>query len=112
MNKNLKNALLGAGYGAVAGGLLISTCFMLAGGGHGTYVPYMLFIPLPMYGAWMNEANTTAMIVWAALQYPIYGAVIGALLPKKWIGIVLILAAHSIGWYYVFSLYGTALGAM
>ncbi|ROH98011.1 hypothetical protein [Chryseobacterium daecheongense] len=76
--------------------LAIITIF-LAGGGHGTYLPFLIFFPLGLLGTVLENEITTLFIVLGILQFPVYGFVMDKFgLKKAWpflLGIHLILIA-------------------
>lgn len=66
---------LGVGLGAsVFFGVL---SFLLAGAGHGTYVPMILCFPYAMGLAALHGSIEIPHIALALLQFPVYGAVLG-----------------------------------
>src|SRR6266404_697210 len=64
----------GAGVGLVAGVF----AGWLAGGGHGTCLPAILLFPYAMGGALALGTSDPALLAVALIQYPVYGALIGA----------------------------------
>lgn len=55
----------------------------MAGGGHGTYVPAILFFPYTMLGSVATQQIQAAHMVVAALQFPAYGFYLAQNLTKR-----------------------------
>lgn len=100
----------GALVGAVAAVPLVVICIVLAGVGHGWYVPALLCFPYAMLLAIAWGSIAWPSVLLALLQMPVYGALAGAALARPgrvraWRGVLLahvavaalalILAAHD-----------------
>ncbi len=64
--------------GVAVGGLLFFIAVNAAGAGHGTYIPAIVFFPYAMAIAVPLGNISLPLVVLALVQYPAYGAVIGA----------------------------------
>ena len=68
------SGLLGAGAGIVISLPLFFVAMAMAGGGHGTYIPAVLFFPYSMLGAVaFTQQIQAGHLVLAAIQFPAYG---------------------------------------
>ncbi|MGH9364584.1 MAG: hypothetical protein ACRD1B_04880 [Thermoanaerobaculia bacterium] len=64
--------------GVVVESLLLFVAVKAAGGGHGTYLPAILFFPYAMAIAVPVGSIAIPLVMLASVQFPAYGAVIGA----------------------------------
>lgn len=60
----------------LSGLLLMSLSALVAGGGHGTYVPALVLSPVAMIAAIMTGSIGSPSVVLAAIQFPIYAAIL------------------------------------
>lgn len=61
--------------------LFIAVLFM--GGGHGTYIPAIGLFPFGLIGSLFYDRITTAFVIIAFLQYPVYGFIIDKAIQKR-----------------------------
>lgn len=53
--------------------LLLVICVFPAGGGHGTYIPAIIFFPFGLISFILFDELITPFIILAILQFPLYG---------------------------------------
>ena len=63
--------------GVIIGSVAIVISVLIAGGGHGSYVPAKLFFPYTMLSTSYIDVISLPFVVLAIAQFPLYGAVIG-----------------------------------
>ncbi len=63
--------------GVLIGALAIVITVLIAGGGHGSYIPAKLFFPYTMLSTFHFGIINLPFVVLAIVQFPLYGAVIG-----------------------------------
>lgn len=62
----------------IAGSVAVVVSVLLAGGGHGSYVPAALCFPWTMLSTLKNSEITEPFAYLALVQFPLYGVLIGA----------------------------------
>ena len=71
--------IIGIAVGAAAGAAAMLLAIVMAAGGHGTYAPAVALFPFTMLSTLLtHDVISPAAIVFAFLQFPIYGFVVAS----------------------------------
>jgi hypothetical protein len=73
----LRSSLIGLAIGAVVCILCLLLAVLAAGAGHGTYLPAKILFPFAMLAS-VGVLSLSFTAVLAALQFPVYGLLLGA----------------------------------
>ncbi|MGG7467044.1 hypothetical protein ACVVIH_23735 [Chryseobacterium arthrosphaerae] len=74
----------------------------LAGGGYGSYWPFLVLFPFSMTGSFFNESISTYLFVAGLLQFFVYGFLLDKMNPRKVLPFVFII--HVLCVFTVFML--------
>src|SRR5262245_44329341 len=83
-------------------------CAILAGAGHGTYVPAKTLFPYTMLLTMVDGRISSRLIALALAQFPFYGLIIGLAAPRKqavWIVSLVLVIIHVAAVSFCFAVY-------